>query len=595
MKRLALILSLLCTLAAAPAQSVDEFYVRIYNTIKEADTLSNNLQFQPALQRYQEAASALRTLQKGNPSWNEPVVKFRLAYLDERISQLEKKVPAAAQPATAPGTSAAQAPATQQNPAVTEAMEAQMNALREQLSVMQEERGKLEAKLREALAVQPAATNPQELEKANQRIQALQKENDLLKVALDKAKATAVAPAAEAPAAAASKNLSETVAKLEVENKALRERLGQAAAPQSSDVQAALDRSEHNQAELKETILKLTAEREALQARLSAAGSDASASAALKAENALLRQQLTDAQAQAQASVKASGAATAKPDRKELKRIAELERERDSLAKKLQAATRQLEERRRSRSKAGTLEMETELAGLRQRLQSLEAQKVPYTAEELALFRAPAATIATSSADSAAPARKFSVSNAGMAAEAQKFVAAGKLDQAEEKYQAILKEDKSDVRTLANLATVQLLRNELADADKTIARALELAPQDAFSLSVLGKVRFMQKRYDDAFDALSKAAAADPKDAEVQNYLGLVLSEKGMRSAAESALRKAVQLQPDYGSAHQNLAVVYLTQSPPLVELARFHYNKSLAAGTPANPRIEQMLQERKP
>jgi len=36
--------------------------------------------------------------------------------------------------------------------------------------------------------------------------------------------------------------------------------------------------------------------------------------------------------------------------------------------------------------------------------------------------------------------------------------------------------------------------------------------------------------------------------------------------------------------------VIYISQVPPLVELARWHYQKALDAGQPHNPNLEQML-----
>ena len=63
-----------------------------------------------------------------------------------------------------------------------------------------------------------------------------------------------------------------------------------------------------------------------------------------------------------------------------------------------------------------------------------------------------------------------------------------------------------------------------------------------------------------------------------------------MRGPAETALRKAIQLDPGNASAHHNLAVVYLTQKPPLIELAKWHYQKALAAGHPRSAQIEKMF-----
>ena len=57
------------------------------------------------------------------------------------------------------------------------------------------------------------------------------------------------------------------------------------------------------------------------------------------------------------------------------------------------------------------------------------------------------------------------------------------------------------------------------------------------------------------------------------------LADKGFRPAAETALRSALQIDPDYSEAHFNLAVVYIGNQPPSVELARWHYKKAIALG----------------
>ena len=40
--------------------------------------------------------------------------------------------------------------------------------------------------------------------------------------------------------------------------------------------------------------------------------------------------------------------------------------------------------------------------------------------------------------------------------------------------------------------------------------------------------------------------------------------------------------------------MIYIVQQPPLVELARWHYQKALAAGNPRNPALEKMLEAKK-
>ena len=116
---------------------------------------------------------------------------------------------------------------------------------------------------------------------------------------------------------------------------------------------------------------------------------------------------------------------------------------------------------------------------------------------------------------------------------------------------------------------------------------------DAYNLSIFGYLKFRQEKFDDALDALSRAAMLDPQNPQIQNYLGVTLSHKGLRAQAETALRKAIELDPNYGAAHNNLAVIYLNEQPPLVELARWHYQKALDDGQPPNPDLEKLLAEK--
>ncbi len=129
--------------------------------------------------------------------------------------------------------------------------------------------------------------------------------------------------------------------------------------------------------------------------------------------------------------------------------------------------------------------------------------------------------------------------------------------------------------------------------EKHIQAAVAQDPNDAFNLATLGYLKFKQEKYDEALDALSRAAKLDPENPEIQNYLGVTLSNKGLRSQAEAALRKAIGLNPNYADAQNNLAVIYISQTPPLVELARWHYQKALQAGHPHNPELEKMLAEK--
>lgn len=237
-------------------------------------------------------------------------------------------------------------------------------------------------------------------------------------------------------------------------------------------------------------------------------------------------------------------------------------------------------------------QLQTQLAKLRAKVNVLEATPIPFTPEEIALFRRPeSATLATLAGDKKTR-RKLPNGAADLIAEAQRLFAKRSYVESHEKYLEVLQLDSRNVYTLGNLATIELELGQITEAEAHLQAALAIKPNDAFSLGVLGNLRFRQGKYDLALDALSHAAELNPKDAEIQNFLGVTLSQKGQRAAAETALRKAIQLDPEYGSAHNNLAVIYLTQNPPQVELARWHYQKALAASQGRNSELEKLLDQ---
>ena len=159
----------------ARAQSPDDQYVLIYNLIQEADALNNLDQPAQALPKFLEAQSALQSLQKQFPDWHVKVVSFRLNYLTAKIAAVTTKVPAArATPASnapsQPGLKPGATTQTPDKPPVPTEHERQMAALQAEVRLLQADKTVLEAKLKEALATQPAAVDLRELTKAQEKI-----------------------------------------------------------------------------------------------------------------------------------------------------------------------------------------------------------------------------------------------------------------------------------------------------------------------------------------------------------------------------------------------------------------------------------------
>ena len=192
MRLIAILALLLVFTGSALAAGSDEQYLDIYNEILQADSLQHNGHSDAAALRYLQAQTDLQKLQSDHPTWNPDIVKYRLDYLADKLQALAKYLPATnAAPATVTSPTAQQ-PATAAEASVA-ALEQQNASYQEQIRSLSVANTDLQGKLKEALSVQPAAVSPAEMAKAQAKIVALQKEKDLLTVALEQEKINAAA------------------------------------------------------------------------------------------------------------------------------------------------------------------------------------------------------------------------------------------------------------------------------------------------------------------------------------------------------------------------------------------------------------------
>ena len=567
-----LLLACLC-LPARAQQEAEDKYLGIYSLLQQADNLAATGDPGEALAAYADAQNQLQQLQKRFPAWSPNIVSFRLNHVTKKISDLQqrggslKKIEPAPAPAPMPTATNVVAAVTTTEP--TADAEAQLENLRTQLQVAQVANGLLQAKLKEALSVQPADTDPQALDRAQDKIRWLMKENALL---------------AAKPGTVSVPTVVTNVVRV-TDTKEL-----QAAQTKLAEAEQKIA-DEHARAEKLAQKLKSLppstppAETEKLAADLKQS-QDAVASLQSSAQVAALEKTALERKLSDLSAATNSGTSAAEYE----SRLRELTQERNRLIEKLDLASQKSFGDKESRVQVGALN--DEISILRSRLAVLEAAPVPFTADEQALFRAAVPQPANPDAGKASTAA-LPAGTAELVASAQRHFSHQEFDAAEADYKKILERDPNNGIVLANLATIELQEEKFADAEKHITAAVAQSPNDAYNLSTLGYLKFRQEKFDEALDALSRAAQLDANNPEIQNYLGVTLSHKGQRKAAESALRRALQLSPNYAPAHNNLAVIYLTQTPPWPEMARWHYQKALDGGQPRNPDLEKMLADK--
>jgi Flp pilus assembly protein TadD/predicted nuclease with TOPRIM domain len=569
---LGLIFALLMPVRTDAAQTPQDQYLRIYLLIQEAEKLEIAGQKASARERYKIGLQRLEELQKTNPEWESTIVKYRIKFCSDKVEALKdavdanpdqlvppvpsdlvqlesggspasrplspsERLNAAASPLIETGTATPGSAVTSDDPTVLKArvrdLETQLAETRERLDQARTEAAQLRTRVNEL--------------------------DDKIRIALEGTP-------------------DEKVALLLKENQDLRTKLtsteGSIAGLQTGDT-ASLVNLQEQVKKIQDQLNLTRTENEALQKT-----------------NEEYRTKLDEVQKQlAEADTRAASA-------------------NESLRKEVSVlrsiVDRQLKEQaRREVAKRMALEelqsLGIESAKLKTQLDILGSPLVELTEEEKALLRAPVAGLAgEEGATFAAP-----LSEAGadltnrprvpsefrdLAREANELFARQKFDEAAAKYQTILNTYPDSLYALSNIAVVRFQQGKYADAEGHLRRAVQLAPQDAFSHSILGISLYQQGKYDDAVQLLSRAIALDPNDPKTRNYLGISASQKGWQEAAEQECRKAIELDPNYGDAHFNLAVIYATQKPPSLELARRHYNRAVELGIPRDQQLEGML-----
>lgn len=480
-------------LAAGP----DEDYLVIYNQIQQAEALQQSGQLPAAAAAYLQARDAMQKYHADHPASNVAAVNYRLDYLTGKLKDLAAYL-AAANAVPVPVPTAPAKPFSALTPP-------EQAAAWQQLS---NEKAQLEMKLKEALSVQPAALAPGELAKAREQIISLEKERDLLSVALDQQRAAKAGGAKPAASNADSAKPSGEPA-IKVAPAALATAPNTLPSPPPAEPPVADD------------VKKLTAENDKL-----------------KNELATVSKELADREAHAGAT------ATPGPDAARLK---EVEKERDDLKLQIAAMTTGGPSQPAPAAPAGS---NAGLESLRARLKVLEAAAVPYTAEELAVMKSSPARLTAPPVAAPPPApnvhsvKDLSAVALPLMRDAEMDARARRDHDAEKKYLEVLRQDENNIYVLAKLGSAEFAAGRLDDCEKNVRRALDLDPNDPGALYLLGILRYRQQKLDDAFEALSRSASFNATNQFTQNYLGEVLADKGLRAQAETAFRKALDIDP---------------------------------------------------
>lgn len=130
------------------------------------------------------------------------------------------------------------------------------------------------------------------------------------------------------------------------------------------------------------------------------------------------------------------------------------------------------------------------------------------------------------------------------------------------------------------LAEEMISKGRDAMAINILRKEVKKNPQDFKAWFMLGVTEAKRRQFHDAIQAFNKVIELQPKLAEPHNNLAVIYNELGDLRAAVRELEASLELNPAYGTAHENIGDLY-------VKLAAQSYKQALVKGDNA------MLQQR--
>ena len=106
---------------------------------------------------------------------------------------------------------------------------------------------------------------------------------------------------------------------------------------------------------------------------------------------------------------------------------------------------------------------------------------------------------------------------------------AGRLDEALEAFQAILKMSPRDPQALAHAGSVYFAMQKLGEAEDYLKRALDVRPDDDFALTQMARIRALRDDLPGAVDLLQRAARSNPESPEPHYFLAGIYYAQGSK------------------------------------------------------------------
>jgi tetratricopeptide (TPR) repeat protein len=137
---------------------------------------------------------------------------------------------------------------------------------------------------------------------------------------------------------------------------------------------------------------------------------------------------------------------------------------------------------------------------------------------------------------------------------------AGKLDEAEAAYKAILEKVPDVPEVYQNLGSVYASKKDFAAAEAAFLKGLELRPDSADISTQLAKLYQDNGQPEKAMAIMEKSAGANPADAKAQFNQGIFLLNSYKNEEAIAAFEAAIKADPGMTEAYYRLGALMVNQ-----------------------------------
>jgi tetratricopeptide (TPR) repeat protein len=131
---------------------------------------------------------------------------------------------------------------------------------------------------------------------------------------------------------------------------------------------------------------------------------------------------------------------------------------------------------------------------------------------------------------------------------------AGKVEEAEKGYRAVLSQDRKNIHALNLLGIICLETNRSEEAVRLLRRAIIATPEDPETHNSLGLALTRSGRNEKAIEHFRASLRAGSRDPSVPNNLGAALAQNGEHEAAVEQFSTALKIAPRFPDALANLA-----------------------------------------